>query len=209
MDAFDSPRPRLKGSHHLPPYSIFYGSSPHLFPNGSFSQDSQSGVPKLSQLGLPGLWTLITPRPELGSERGLNQSWSSPWELSYGLSHVTYTHWNRVDSRLLMVGSQTTSLTPDPFFDHNLCCKCPNGSYEAILDIYTLRPRYKERFNARCFDPCNCALSFRESQRTPKSHFWECEWRPHNSFKLGLRHCAFASLQIYKITKSWNYKFTT
>jgi len=87
----------------------------------------------------------------------------------------------------LVVGSQTTSLTPDPSFDHNLCYKCPNGSCEAILDIYTSGTfqRYKECLNARCFNPCNCALSFWESRRTPKSHFRECEWRPHICLKWG------------------------
>jgi hypothetical protein len=39
-----------------------------------------------------------------------------------------------------VVGSQTASLTPNPSFAHNLGCKCPNGSCEAILDIYTSRP---------------------------------------------------------------------
>ncbi len=34
----------------------------------------------------------------------------------------------RVDSRLLVVGSQTGSLTPGLSFDHNLCYRCPNGS---------------------------------------------------------------------------------
>ncbi len=38
------------------------------------------------------------------------------------------------------------------------------------------------------FDPCNRIVSFRESRRTPKSHFWACEWRPHTSLKVGLRH---------------------
>ncbi len=52
------------------------------------------------------------------------------------MSHSTCTHRGRVDSQLLVVGSQTASLTPGPSFDHNLCCKCPNGSCEAILDIY-------------------------------------------------------------------------
>jgi len=192
LDSLDSPRPRLGGSHHLPPYSILCSSPPHLHPNGSFSWDSQSGVSKLSRFGLPGLWTLITSCPELGSGRGLNQSCSSPQELSNSVSHFTYTHRNWVDSRLFVVGSQTVSLTPGPSFDHNLCCRCPNGSCKAILDIYTLGPfqRYKKRLNARCFDPCNCVLSFRESRRTPKSHFRECEWRPHNSLKGGLRQCA-------------------
>jgi hypothetical protein len=76
--------------------------------------------------------------------------------------HSTCTHRDQVDSRLLMVGSQTGSLTPGLSFDHNLCYRCPNGSCEAILDIYTSRPfqRYKEHLKARCFDPCNRTLSF-------------------------------------------------
>jgi len=82
LDSLDSPRPGLGGSHHLPPYSILCNSPPHLHPNGSFSWDSQSGVPKLSQFGLPGLWTLITPCPKLESGRGLNQSCSSRREFS-------------------------------------------------------------------------------------------------------------------------------
>jgi hypothetical protein len=187
LDSFDSPRPELEGSHHLPPYSILCSSPLHLHPNGSFSRDSQSGVPKLSRFGLSRLWTLITPRPELGLGRGLNQSCSSPQKLSNCVLHLTCTHRNCVDSQLLVVGSQIASLTPDLSFDHNLCCKCPNGSCKAILEIETSRPfqRYKERFNVRCFDPYNCALSFWESRRIPKSHFRECEWRFHTSLKVG------------------------
>jgi len=117
--------------------------------------------------------------------------------------HFTCTHRNQVDSRLLVVGSQTANLTSGLFFDHNLCYKCPNGSCKAILDIYTSRPfqRYKERLNARCFDPYNCALSFWESRKTPKSHFWECEWRPHNSLKVGLQHreCEWRPHNSFKV----------
>ncbi len=193
---------RIWGSHHLPPYSILCSSSLHLHPNGSFSQDSQSGVPKLSQFGLPKLWVLITLRPELRSRQSLNQSCSFPREISNGLSHFTCMHRNWVDSRLLVVRSQIGSLTPSPFFDHNLCYRCPNGSCEAILDIYTSRnfQRYKKRLNTRCFDPFNRALSFWESRRTPTSHFRECEWQLHISLKVGLRHrqsqlsCTFKSL---------------
>ncbi len=192
LDSLDSPRPGLGGSHHLPPYSILCSSPSHLHPNGSFSRDSQSGVPKLSWFGLPGLWMLITSRPNFGLGWGLNQSCSSPRELSNGVSHFTCMHRNQVDSWLLVVGSQTANLTPSPSFDHNFCCRCPNGSCEAILDIYTLRPfqQYKKRLNVKCFDPYDCTLSFQESRRTPKSHFWECEWRPHNSLKVGLRQRA-------------------
>jgi hypothetical protein len=106
------------------------------------------------------------------------------------VSHSTCTHQGQVDSRLLVVRSQTASLTLSPSFNHNLCYKCSNGSCKAISDIYTSRPFqwYKEHINARCFDPCNRVLNFQESQRTPKSHFRECEWRPHTSLKVGLRH---------------------
>jgi hypothetical protein len=111
----------------------------------------------------------------------------------------------RVYSRLLVVGSQTASLTLGPSFAHNLGYRCPNGSCEATwaIDVQMVharpfwtstlsRPfqRYKEHFNARCFDPCNHLLSFRDSRRTPNSHFRECEWQPHTSFKVGLQQLA-------------------
>jgi hypothetical protein len=184
---------QTRGSHHRPPYSILCSSPPHLHPNGYFSRDSQGGVPKLSRFGLLGLWAFITSRPELGLGRGLNQSYSSPRELSNGMLHFTCMLQDRVDPLLLVVGSQIANLTLGPSFDHNLCCKCPNGSCKAILDIYTSRPfqRYKERLNASYFDPCNHALNFWEFQGTPKSHFWECEWRLHTSLKVGLRHIIY------------------
>ncbi len=183
LDSHDSPRPRFGGSHHLPPYSILCLSPPHLHPNGIFSRDSQSGVLKLSRFGLPGLWAFITFRPDLRLGHSLKQTCRFPRELCKGVSHFTYTHRDQVDYRLLVVGYQTASLTPDPSFAYNLCCRCPNGSCEAILDIYTSRTfqRYKELLNARCFDPCNQALNFWESQRTPKSHFRECEDSPSHT----------------------------
>ncbi len=157
-------------------------------------------------------WAFITSHPELGSGRGLNQSYISPRELFKGVSHFIYMHWYRVDSRLLMIGSQIGNLTLGPSFDHNLCCRCPNGSCEAILNIYTSRPfqRYKERFNKRCFGPCNCALSFWESWGTPKSHFRECEWRPHTSLKVGLRHKPFGNQKflMFNHTSSPSQNFT-
>jgi hypothetical protein len=123
LDSFDSPWLGLKGSHHLPPYSILCSFAWRLHPNGTFSRDSQGGVPKLSRFGLPGLWASITSRPKLRSGQGLNQSSSSHRRLSNGVSHFTCTHRDRIDSRLLVVGNQTVSLTPGPSFDHNLCCK--------------------------------------------------------------------------------------
>ncbi len=51
-NSFDSPRPGLGGSHHLPPYSILCVCPRHLHRNGFLSRDSQGGVPKLSRFGL-------------------------------------------------------------------------------------------------------------------------------------------------------------
>jgi hypothetical protein len=127
--------PDLGGSHHLLPYSILCTSPPRLHPNDSFSRDSQGGVSKLSRFGLLGLWAFITSHPELGSRRGLNQSCSSPRELSNAMLHSRCRRQEEVDSRLLVVGSQTASLTPGPSFAHNLGCICPNGQCEASLDI--------------------------------------------------------------------------
>ncbi len=180
-DSHDTPRPELGGSHHLPPYNIICNSAQRLHPNGSFSRDSQGGVPKLSRFGLPGLWASITSRPELGSGQSLNQSCSSRRDLSNAMSHSRCRLREEVDSRLLVVGSQTVSLTPGHSFAHNLGFRCPNGQCEASLDIYTSRPFqwHQEHPNARCFGPSTRALNFRESQRTPRSHFWECGLHPH------------------------------
>jgi hypothetical protein len=181
LDSLDSPRPGLGGSHHLPPYSILCIAPREPHPNGTFSWDSQGGVLKLSRVGLPRLWELISPGSNLRLEWGLNQSCSSPWELFNAMLHSFYSRREKVNSWLLVVGSQTASLTPGPSFAHNLGCTCPNGSCEAILDIYTSRSFqwYKKHPNARCFDPCNQALSFWVSPRTPSSHFRECEFHPH------------------------------
>jgi len=64
-NSLDSPRPGLRGSHHLPPYSIIYVAPPHPHLNGFYSRDSQGGVSKLSRFGLSGLWELITPGLDL------------------------------------------------------------------------------------------------------------------------------------------------
>ncbi len=127
-----------------------------------FFQDSQVGVLKLSQVGVLGLWTATAPRPELGSGRALNQSCSSRRELSNSMLHSLRRRREEVDSRLLVVGSQTGSLTPDPSFAHNLGYRCPNGQCKAILDIYASRDFhwYKERIKARRFWPLKSSSEF-------------------------------------------------
>jgi hypothetical protein len=191
-NSLGSPRLRLGGSHHLPPYSILCISPRHLHPNGFLSQDSQGGVLKLSQFGLPGLWELITPSLDLWSGWGLKQTCSFPQELSDSVSHSTCTHRNRVDSWLLVVESQTSSLTPGLSFDHNLCCRCLNGYCDAIFDTYFSRPFqwYKKHLTY------NRALKSRESRRILSSHFWECESHPHTCPKVGLRQDRYMALAI-------------
>jgi len=117
----------------------------------------------------------------------MNQSCSSPRELSNASSHSICRRWKEVDSRLLVVGNQTTNLTSGPSFAHNLGCMCPNGSCEANLDIYTSRTFhwYKKNPNARCFDPFCWALKVRESRRTLRPQLWECEFHPHTWPKWG------------------------
>jgi hypothetical protein len=169
-------------SHHLTPYSIVYTSPRGPHRNGLFvpglpglPRDSCVGLPKLCQPGLPRLWSRITLRADLGSWRGLKQSCSSRQELSNGMSHVVCSLLFRVDSRLLMVGSQNWqtpgSSTPGPSFAHNLCFRCPNEQCKPILDIYASRAFqwYKERHKQLRFGPSNLSLKFWESTGTPSA----------------------------------------
>ncbi len=160
-------------SHHLTPYSILCTSPRAHIEMAFLSRDSRVGVPKLRQPGLPQLWSRITLRADLGSRRGLKQSCSSRRELSNGMSHVICSPVFRVDSRLLVVGSQNWQTlgnsTPGPSFAHNLCFRCPNEQCEPILDIYAsiAFQWYKERNKPLRFDPSNLSLKFWESTGTP------------------------------------------
>ncbi len=105
-------------------------------------------------------------RPLIGMKS--KQSCSYCQKLSNGVSHATCMHRFRSILDFLFSRVKLSILTPDLFFCHNLCCRCPNGSCEPILDIYTsitLRC-YKKLFNAKCFDLCNRSLKVRESTRT-------------------------------------------
>ncbi len=179
----DTPQPGLGGSHHLPPYSILCSSRRRLHPNGTNSRDSQVGV--------PGLWELITPDSHIRSWQGLNQSCSPRRDLSNAVSHSQNGCQEEVDSRLLVVGSQTANLIPGPSFAHNLGCRCPNDQCEAILDIYTSRPFkwHQEHPKARCFGPCCRALNIRESRRTPTPDFSKCWASAPHLAKVEVRHC--------------------
>jgi hypothetical protein len=96
--------------------------------------------PEIVPGGVPGLWELITPDCKIGSQRGLNQTCSPRQDLSNDISHSQFGLREEVDSRLLVVGSQTVNLTPGPSFAHNLGDRCPNAQCEGIFDIYASRP---------------------------------------------------------------------
>jgi hypothetical protein len=170
LDSQDSPQPRLGGSHHLPPYSILCASPWEPHPNGFLSRASQV-FPKSPQLGFPQLWGRITLCVNLRLQWGLKQSYSPCQEICNSMSHVACSRGNKVDSRLLVVGSQIVNLSRGLSFGHNLCFRCPNGWCEPILDIYASInfQWYKELFEAMGFDPCNCALKIRESIWESKS----------------------------------------
>jgi hypothetical protein len=150
------------------------------------------GTPKVKSrncpdFGLPGLWDIIASRPDLWSGRDMTHTCSPLWELSNAVLYSPSARRERVDSRLLVVGNQTASLTPGPSFAHNLGCRCPNDQCEAILDIYASRPLqwHQEHPKARCFSTCCRALNIRESRRTPSPQLWECEFHPHTWPKWG------------------------
>jgi hypothetical protein len=114
-DSQDSPWPRLGGSHHLPPYSTLCASPRGPHPNGFLSQDSQVGILKFPQLGLPQLWGHITLHADLRLQWGLKQSYSPSWQFSNNMLHTACTRRNQIDSWRLVAGSQTANLIPNLF----------------------------------------------------------------------------------------------
>jgi hypothetical protein len=148
------------------------------------------GSPEIVSARLPELWTVITLDYRVRSQQGLNQSCSPHRNLFNAMSHTRIGCRKGIDSRLLVVRSQTANLTPGPSFAHNLGCRCPNGQCEAIVDIYVSRSFQwrQEHSNARCFAPCCRALNIRESRRTPTPNFSKCWVSPPHLAKVGLRH---------------------
>jgi len=139
QDLQNSPQLGLEGSHHLPPYSLFYAWPWGQHPNVILSRDSQVEVPKISKLGPPRLWRTIILCADLQLRWSLNKNYSPHQKLSNDMWHITCTHINRGNSWLLVVQNQIGNLIPSLSFGHNLCFRYPNESCEPILDIYVSR----------------------------------------------------------------------
>ncbi len=196
----DTPRPGLRGSHHLSPYSILCNAPLRLHPNGSFPGTPKlesRNCPEIVPVGVPGLWELITPDCQVWLRRGLNQSYNPCRDLSNDLSNSQFGGREEVDSQLLVVGSQIASWTPGPSFAHNLGYRCPNGQCEAIFNIYASRPFqwHQEHLNARCFGPYCRTLNIREFRRTPSPQLWECWASPPHLAKVGLWHFWYVNIE--------------
>jgi hypothetical protein len=156
--------------------------------------------------GVTGLWELLTPDFQVWSRQSLNQTYSARRDLSNNISHFQFGVQEEVDSRLLMAGSQTASLTPGPSFAHNLGYKCPNDQCEVIFDMYALRPFQwpQEHFNARCFGPFYWALNIREFRRTPNPQLWKCWASSPHLAKVGLRQNGV--LRYFRMFKVWQQR---
>jgi hypothetical protein len=166
------------------------------------------GTPKLKSRncpetvpgGVPGFWELITPDCQVWSQRGLNQTCSPRRDLSKDVSHSQFEGREELDSRLLMVGSQTGSLTPDPSFAHNLGYRYPNDQCEAIFDIYASRPFqwHQEHLDERFFGPCCRALNIRSPGGLQIPNFGSVGLHPHTWPKWG---CDILSILVIFLHK--------
>jgi hypothetical protein len=131
------------------------------------------GTPAWESQNCPGLQSRDFGRRYLPTAEsdcnGLKQSCSPRRKLFNAVSHSQIGCREEVNSRLLVVGSQTASLTPGPSFAHNLPFTCPNAQCEPILDIYVSRAfqRYKESNKTLRFVPSTRPLKSRESTGTP------------------------------------------
>jgi hypothetical protein len=166
------------------------------------SRDSQMGVPKFPQLGFPWLWGRITSYVDLWLQWNLKQCCSPCQDLSNGMLHVACTQGNRVDSQLLVVGSQianltvrpiSANLTPDLSFGRNLCYKCSIGWCKPILDIYAsiVFQWYKELFKAMSFDLCDHTLKI-----------WESFWDSNSQHGSSLGNVRVHALTLFAVPRA-------
>jgi hypothetical protein len=118
------------------------------------------------------------------------------------MSHATCAQENRVDSWLLMVGSQIANLIPNPSFGHNLCFRCSNGTCKPILDIYVpiAFQWYEKLLEPLGFDLCNHSLNIQESTKTPTPnmgvHLGVRRFFPSHSFALPLHENVTPKLSL-------------
>jgi hypothetical protein len=107
-----------------------------LTPKCHFVSKLPNVSPKFLKVRNPTTLGPISLCADLWLRWSLKQSCSPRRKLFNNMWHTTYTQGNQSNFWLWMVENQVDNLTPRPYFGHNLCFKCPNGSCEPILDIY-------------------------------------------------------------------------
>jgi hypothetical protein len=120
-----------------PPSPLYYTLclATGLAPKCHFVLGTPNESPEIPTIGIPTTLGAHNLCANLRLRWGLKQSCSPHRKLSNGMLHTTCTQGNQSDSRLVVIDNQIANWTPCPSFAHNLCFKCPNGSFEPILDI--------------------------------------------------------------------------
>jgi hypothetical protein len=115
------------------------------------------------------------------------------------MSHTRIGCREEVDSRLLVVGSQTASLTPGPSFAHNLSCICPNCQCKGIFDIYVSRPFqwHQEHPNESVLGLAVELWTFGSPGGLQIPNFSKCLASPPHLAKVGLRQYVHLEKSIY------------
>jgi hypothetical protein len=151
------------------------------------------GVSKFPKLRLPQLWGPTTLCVDLWLRWGLKQSCSLHWDPFNVMLYTTCMRGNWGDSQLLVIGSQIAILIPGLSFGHNLCFRCPNGSWEPILDIWIpiAFQWYKKNSIQWFLTPVItlCRFGSPLELQLPKCEIlWECEGSFHHTFLHSREH---------------------
>ncbi len=122
--------------HHSFPYSIFCNFPQELHPNGTFSQDSQMGVPKL---GLLLFWNFGC---SYFSQNKL--VWNKQRQYLITLKNIFSTMYYKLQSKIIwpliqgIYGWESNSQFDSKyFFNHDSCISSLNEQCEGTVSIYT------------------------------------------------------------------------
>ncbi len=145
--------------------------------------------PEIVSVGVPGLWEVISSRPDLRSRRGLKQSCNPRRDLFNAMSHAQIGRWEEVDSRLLVVGSQTGSWLPALLLPITWVADVRIANARAF-SISTFQNLFNDTKNTPMQGVLPLAVelwTFGSPGRLPTSNFSKCWASPPHLTKVGLR----------------------